>query len=102
MGAVGAGLGAPASFLLYRWMDAAAPGAGLGLAAGKFALDYAAGCVIWQIAYCALPGNEWYKEMLAGVAAAAGGRLDAGVRDAAAYAAAAVASVVPVPAPASV
>jgi hypothetical protein len=83
-------------------MDAAAPGSSLGLAASKFAFDYIIGCAIWQAAYCGLPGNMWYREMLAGAAAAAGGAADAGVRDAAAYAAAALSSVVPVPPPASV
>lgn len=100
MAAAGASLAAPVGLGLYRWMDAAWPSAMLMVAAGKFTLDQVVGCVIWQAAYCAIPGNEWYREMLGGALRSAASGVDGGVRDAVAYAACHMSSVV-LPAPAA-
>ncbi|KAI8462771.1 MAG: hypothetical protein J3K34DRAFT_168014 [Monoraphidium minutum] len=98
MAAAGAALGAPLSLGLYAGMDAAWPAATAAGAAGKFALDQALGCALWQAVYCALPGNDWYRRMLSGALASAAGAADGGVRDAVAYAAAMSQMVLPAPA----
>jgi hypothetical protein len=95
MAAAGAAVAAPLGLGLYRWMDAVWPSAALAVAAGKFTLDQIVGCFIWQAAYCSLPGNDWYRDMLAGLARGAAGGVDAGMRDAASYAAAVSAMVAP-------
>ncbi len=100
MAAVGAGLAAPAGLALYRYMDAAWPSAALAVGAGKFTLDQLVGCVIWQAAYCAIPSNDAYRAMLSGLVVAGAGGVDHGVKEAFAYAAAMASSVV-LPAPAS-
>lgn len=98
MALAGAAAAAPASAALYRAMDAAWPGGGAAAAAGKFCVDQIIGCAIWQAAYCSIPENEWYRNMLAGALAAAAGGVDGGVRDAVAYAAAMTQMVLPAPA----
>jgi len=100
MAAAGAWLAAPVGLGLYRWMDAAWPSTMFAVAAGKFTLDQVVGCMLWQVSYCALPGNEWYREMLGGLARGAAGGVDTGVRDAVAYAAA-MSSSFALPAPAA-
>lgn len=106
MAAAGAVVAAPTSLLMYHWMDAAWPSAMLMVAAGKFTLDQVVGCVLWQAAYCSIPGNEWYREMLGGVlstiassaatgVASATTGVDGGLRDAVTYAAAAMSVVMP-------
>ncbi|GBF92124.1 hypothetical protein Rsub_04471 [Raphidocelis subcapitata] len=97
MAAAGAALAAPVGLGLYRAMDAAWPSVAFAVAAGKFTLDQVVGCAIWQAAYCALPGNGWYRDMLSSAAAAAAGGVDARVRDAVAYAAAMTSMVLPAP-----
>jgi hypothetical protein len=97
MAAAGAALAAPAGLGLYRAMDAAWPSVAFAVAAGKFTLDQAVGCAIWQAAYCSLPGNEWYREMLASAATRAADRVDARMRDAVAHAAAMTSLVLPAP-----
>jgi hypothetical protein len=98
MAAAGAAVAAPVGLGLYRWMDAAWPSAMFLVAAGKFTLDQVVGCAIWQAAYCAIPSNGWYRDMLGGLLASAAGGVDAGVRDAVAYAAAMSSMVLPAPA----
>lgn len=98
MAAAGAAVAAPVGLGLYRWMDAAWPSAALAVATGKFTLDQIVGCAIWQAAYCSIPGNDWYREMLCAAAANAYSGVDGGVRDAIAHAAAASSVVLPAPA----
>lgn len=66
MAGVGAGMGVPLSLALYRVMDAAAPGTGAALAAGKFVVDQLVGCVLWQAAYLAI--SEPYRAGMTRVA----------------------------------
>jgi len=96
MAAVGAGIAAPTGLALYRWMDAAWPSAMLAVAAGKFTLDQAVGCIIWQAAYCAIPSNSAYRAMIGGLMTNAVSGVDSNVRDAVAYAAAMASVVLPV------
>ncbi|KIZ00919.1 hypothetical protein MNEG_7044 [Monoraphidium neglectum] len=98
MAAAGAAVAAPVGIGMYAWMDAAWPSSAAAVAAGKFTLDQIVGCAIWQAAYCSLPGNEWYRDMLTGAARSAAGGVDGGVRDAVAYAAAMSQMVLPAPA----
>lgn len=62
MAAVGAGVAAPVSLLLYRAMDLAAPGTAPLLVAAKFTVEQVVGCVLWQAAYCAL--HDRYRATL--------------------------------------
>ena len=103
MAAAGAAFAAPAGVRLCAAMDAWWPAASAGarapaLATGKFVLDQAVGCAIWQAAYCSLPGNEAYRDALLGFFGAAASAAAAGARDAAAFGAATLAAVVPAPA----
>ena len=81
MFAVGAAAGAPLNTATYAYMDAAwGASATAGAAARKFAVDYAAGCALWQAAYCSLPRNDAYRAALAGAAAGAAAAARKGAR----------------------
>jgi hypothetical protein len=98
MAAAGAAAAAPAGLLLCQWMDAVWPSPLLLAAAGKFTIDQVVGCALWQAFYCAIPGNEGYRDALAAGLQRAAAGADDGVRAAFAHAAAAASLVLPVPA----